>query len=157
MFTLHCSIFKMLFAAVSDSFNIISQVLKFVKHFFQNFLISFIAVFRFPTNSHSVSFQQLYYSIIKFLVCQVLFLKFFQLLSFTRLPSLLRVLSYYITSPPLCQHLCLYNDLTFFYVFLCISTLRCILFIIYIYFIRIYFIYPLFKLHLLWYNVFIYY
>ena len=84
MFTLHCSIFKMLFAAVSDSFNIISQVLKFVKHFFQNFLISFIAVFRFPTNSHSVSFQQLYYSIIKFLVCQVLFLKFFQLLSFTR-------------------------------------------------------------------------
>lgn len=93
----------MLFAAVSDSFNIISQVLKFVKHFFQNFLIYFIAVFRFPTNSHSVSFQQLYYSIIKFLVCQVLFLKFFQLLSFTRLPSLLRVLSYYITSPPLCQ------------------------------------------------------
>jgi len=84
VFTLHCSIFKMLFAAVSDSFNIISQVLKFVKHFFQNFLISFIAVFRFPTNSHSVSFQQLYYSIIKFLVCQVLFLKFFQLLSFTR-------------------------------------------------------------------------
>lgn len=148
----------MLFAAVSDSFNIISQVLKFVKHFFQNFLISFIAVFRFPTNSHSVSFQQLYHSIIKFPVCQVLFLKFFQLLS----PSLaftlsLRVLSYYITSPPLCQHLCLYNDLTFFYVFLFISTLCCILFIIYIYFIRIYFIYPLFKLHLLWYNVFIYY
>ena len=141
MFTLHCSIFKMLFAAVSDSFNIISQVLKFVKHFFQNFLISFIAVFRFPTNSHSVSFQQLYHSIIKFLVCQVLFLKFFQLLSFTRFHSLSRVLSYYITSPPLCQHLCLYNDLTFFYVFLCISTLCCILFIIYIYFIRIYFIY----------------
>ena len=140
MFTLHCSIFKMLFAAVSDSFNIISQVLKFVKHFFQNFLISFIAVFRFPTNSHSVSFQQLYHSIIKFLVCQVLFLKFFQLLS----PSLaftlsLRVLSYYITSPPLCQHLCLYNDLTFFYVFLCISTLCCILFIIYIYIIRRFF------------------
>ena len=148
----------MLFAAVSDSFNIISQVLKFVKHFFQNFLIYFIAVFRFPTNSHSVSFQQLYHSIIKFLVCQVRFLKFFQLLS----PSLaftlsLRALYYYITSPPLCQHLCSYNDLTFFYVFLCISTLRCILFIIYIYFIRIYFIYPLFKLHLLWYNVFIYY
>ena len=131
----------MLFAAVSDSFNIISQVLKFVKHFFQNFLIYFIAAFRFPTNSHSVSFQQLYYSIIKFLVCQVLFLKFFQLLSPPLACSLLRVLSYYITSPPLCQHLCLYNDLTFFYVFLCISTLRCILFIIYIYFIRIYFIY----------------
>ena len=88
MFTLHCSIFKMLFAAVSDSFNIISQVLKFVKHFFQNFLIYFIAAFRFPTNSHSVSFQQLYYCIIKFLVCQVLFLKFFQLLFFTRLLSL---------------------------------------------------------------------
>ena len=110
MFTLHCSIFKMLFAAVSDSFNIISQVLKFVKHFFQNFLISFIAVFRFPTNSHSVSFQQLYHSIIKFLVCQVLFLKFFQLLS----PSLaftlsLRVLFYYITSPPLCQFRILYK------------------------------------------------
>ena len=103
MFTLHCSIFKMLFAAVSDSFNIISQVLKFVKHFFQNFLISFIAVFRFPTNSHSVSFQQLYYSIIKFLVCQVLFLKFFQLLFSSLLHSLalsLRVLSYYITSSP---------------------------------------------------------
>ena len=148
----------MLFAAVSDSFNIISQVLKFVKHFFQNFLISFIAVFRFPTNSHSVSFQQLYHSIIKFLVCQVLFLKFFQLLS----PSLACPPSrecFFIISllPPLCQYLCSYNDLTFFYVFLCISTLRCILFIIYIYFIRIYFIYPLFKLHLLWYNVFIYY
>ena len=110
MFTLHCSIFKMLFAAVSDSFNIISQVLKFVKHFFQNFLISFIAVFRFPTNSHSVSFQQLYHSIIKFLVCQVLFLKFFSTsFSFTRLHSLSRVLSYYITSPPLCQFRILYK------------------------------------------------
>ena len=102
----------MLFAVVSDSFNIISQVLKFVKHFFQNFLISFIAVFRFPTNSHSVSFQQLYHSIIKFLVCQVLFLKFFQLLS----PSLafalsLRVLFYYITSPPICQFRILYKIL----------------------------------------------
>lgn len=120
----------MLFAAVSDSFNIISQVLKFVKHFFQNFLISFIAVFRFPTNSHSVSFQQLYYCIIKFLVCQVLFLKFFQLLFFTRLPSLLRVLSYYITSSPYLSIPHFVQDFVQHFRILCKNSPYCVLIII---------------------------